>query len=69
MLCNLSLAEGDLGSLQETNTFPYPSHGPAICAAESLRTTPQTNFHCATCTEMHRDNTLGSSFRFFMFPP
>lgn len=66
MLCNLSLAEGDLGSLQETNTFPHPSHGPAICASESLRTTLQVNVHRVTRTEMHTDNTLGSSSPLFL---
>lgn len=64
-LCKLSLAEGDLGSLQETNTFPHPSHRPTICASE--RTTLQINLHRVMCTEMHTDNTLASSFPFFFY--
>lgn len=44
----------DLGSLQETNTSPYPSHGPAICDSEGLRTTLQSTFmvsHAQWCTQ------------------
>lgn len=53
MLCNLSLEEVRIGSLQETNTFPHLSSGPAICAQESLRTKLQVSFSCVR--SLHRD--------------
>lgn len=66
MLCNLSLAEVILVHLRKPTHFLILPMDPQS-VSESLRTTLQVNLHCATRTEIHTDNMLGSSFLFFCF--